>query len=48
MVISAAQAGTIEATGDDLHCHVAPAHDPSPAEKAYLDGKASEAESLYR
>jgi predicted aspartyl protease len=48
IMIGDAQASTISASGDDLHCHVAPAHEPTPGEKAYLDGKASEAESLYR
>lgn len=48
LMISIAQASTIAASGDDLRCHVVPAHEPSPAEKAYLDGKGSEAESLYR
>lgn len=48
ILVSAADAGVVGLSGDDLHCHVTPAHDPSPAEKAYLDGKASEAESLYR
>jgi predicted aspartyl protease/Flp pilus assembly protein TadD len=33
---------------DDLHCHAAVAHEPSPAEKAFLAGNASQAESLYR
>jgi Aspartyl protease/Tetratricopeptide repeat len=32
----------------DTHCHVAAAHEPTPAEKAFLDGKAGEAEKLYR
>ena len=36
------------ARGDDLHCHAAVAHEPSPAEKAFLAGNASQAESLYR
>ena len=30
------------------HCHVAAAHDTLPADKAYLAGKLSEAEGLYR
>jgi predicted aspartyl protease len=33
---------------DDLHCHAAVAHEPSPAEKAFLAGNASQAEPLYR
>lgn len=33
---------------DDLHCHVIPAHEPSAAEKAFLAGNASQAETLYR
>ena len=44
-------AGTARAGvfGDEgVHCHVVPAHEPSAAEKAYLDGKSSEAEALYR
>lgn len=41
-------AGSLHANGEDLHCHVAPAHEPSVAEKAYLSGKAAEAEKLYR
>lgn len=36
------------AFGEDLHCHVLPAHEPSAAEKAYLAGNAKEAETLYR
>ena len=36
------------ANAEDLHCHVVPAHQPSAAEKAYLVGNASHAESLYR
>jgi Flp pilus assembly protein TadD/predicted aspartyl protease len=32
----------------DEHCHVAAAHDTLPADKAYLAGKLSDAESLYR
>jgi predicted aspartyl protease/Flp pilus assembly protein TadD len=43
-----ASASVLEASGDDLHCHVVPAHEPSAAEKAYLAGIASQAESLYR
>jgi len=46
-MISIAQASPTATSGNDLHCHVVPAYEPSPAEKAYLDGKASEAESLY-
>src|ERR1700722_182356 len=43
------RAGALTPGADDgVHCHVVPSHDPSPAEKAYLDGKASEAETLYR
>jgi Aspartyl protease len=34
--------------GGDVHCHVLPAHEPSAAEKAFLDGNASQAETLYR
>ncbi len=45
---SPARAGVLEGNGDDVHCHVIPAHEPSPAEKAYLSGNASQAESLYR
>jgi len=33
---------------DELRCHVVPPHDPTPAEKAYLAGDASQAETLYR
>ncbi len=33
---------------DNVHCHVVPAHEPSPAETAYLTGDAAKAESLYR
>jgi predicted aspartyl protease len=33
---------------DNVHCHAALAHEPSAAEKAYLLGDASKAESLYR
>jgi predicted aspartyl protease len=36
------------ASADDLHCHAVPAHEPLPAEKAYLDGNTSQAETLYR
>ena len=45
---STARADIILARSDDLHCHVVPAHEPSAAEKAYLDGNASAAEALYR
>jgi predicted aspartyl protease len=48
MLASAANGSVVGSSGDDLHCHVAPAHEPSPAEKAYLDGKANQAETLYR
>ena len=41
---SAMEAGTAEG----LHCHVIAPHEPTPAEKAYLDGNASQAETLYR
>lgn len=41
-------AGSLPARGEDLHCHVVPAHEPPAAEKAYLAGKANEAEKLYR
>ena len=34
--------------GDGLHCHAAVAHEPSPAEKAFLAGNAAQSESLYR
>jgi hypothetical protein len=36
------------ARGDELRCHVVPPHEPTPAEKAYLAGDASQAETLYR
>jgi hypothetical protein len=36
------------ARGDELRCHVVPPHEPTPAEKAYLAGNASQAETLYR
>jgi predicted aspartyl protease/Flp pilus assembly protein TadD len=37
------------ARGDDkASCHVIPVHEPSPAEKANLEGKASDAEAIYR
>jgi hypothetical protein len=45
---SIARASVLEGNGDDVHCHVIPAHEPSPAEKTYLSGNASQAESLYR
>jgi predicted aspartyl protease len=32
----------------DIHCKAVAPHEPSPAEKAYLDGNMSQAESLYR
>ena len=49
MIASLAHAGALTPLADDgVHCHVVPAHEPSPAEKAYMDGKASEAETLYR
>ncbi|MGO9088503.1 MAG: aspartyl protease family protein [Candidatus Sulfotelmatobacter sp.] len=48
MLVGTAQAEVMAASGDDLSCHVVPAHEPSPAEKAYLSGNASQAESLYR
>lgn len=47
-MVSTARASVMAASGDDLHCHVVPAHEPSAAEKAYLSGNASQAESLYR
>ncbi len=40
--------GSLCAVGEDLHCHVLPAREPSAAEKAYLAGNAKEAETLYR
>jgi len=43
IIISAA-----DSSGEDLHCHVVPAHEPSAAERAYLAGNTSQAESLYR
>ncbi len=43
-----ARATVMERSMDDLHCHAVPAHEPSAAEKAYLDGNASQAEALYR
>jgi gag-polyprotein putative aspartyl protease/Aspartyl protease len=45
---SPARAGVLDGNGGDVHCHVIPAHEPSPAEKAYLSGNANQAESLYR
>jgi len=48
LTVAPAQASVIGLNGDDLHCHVIPAHEPSPAEAAYLSGNASQAESLYR
>ena len=49
IMVAAAQAGVMPPGGDDsLHCHVVPAHEPSAAEKAYLAGNASLAETLYR
>jgi predicted aspartyl protease len=46
--ITAKRARALEPSGGDVHCHVLPAHEPSAAEKAFLDGNASQAESLYR
>jgi predicted aspartyl protease/Flp pilus assembly protein TadD len=43
-----ARAAVLDGNGDDVHCHVIPAHESSAAEKAYLSGNASQAESLYR
>lgn len=49
VMASLAHAGALTPVADEgVHCRVVPAHDPSPAEKAYLDGKVSEAETLYR
>ncbi len=48
MIAVSMTAGSLRASGEDLHCHVVPAHEPSAAEKAYLAGKANEAEKLYR
>ncbi len=45
---SVAHASPVEPNGGDTHCHVVPAHEASAAEKAYLGGNASQAESLYR
>jgi len=42
-------AGNANAAADDgLKCHVIAPHEPSAAEKAYLSGNASQAETLYR
>lgn len=46
--IMVSRASALEPGGGDAHCHVLPAHEPSAAEKAYLDGNASQAEILYR
>jgi predicted aspartyl protease/Flp pilus assembly protein TadD len=48
IMVSTARASSMMANGGDLHCHVVPAHEPTAAEKAYLAGNASQAESLYR
>jgi hypothetical protein len=45
---STARASGMLPSGGDVHCHVVPAHEPTSAEKAYLAGNASQAESLYR
>ncbi len=48
LIVTLAFACSVGAHGDDVHCHVVPAHEPSPAEKAYLAGNAGQAEILYR
>ncbi len=48
IMASVGQAKVMAAGGDNLACHVVAAHEASPAEKAYLAGNASQAESLYR
>jgi hypothetical protein len=48
ILVSPAHADILPALGDDLHCHTVPAHQPGAAEKAYLAGNPSQAESLYR
>ena len=48
IMVSTARASSMMGNGGDLHCHVVPAHEPTAAEKAYLAGNASQAESLYR
>lgn len=46
--IMVSRASALEPGGGDVHCHVLPAHEPSAAEKALLDGHANQAETLYR
>ena len=46
LVLAATLQGRVFA--DDVHCHVATPHDPSPAEKAFAFGQLGEAEKLYR
>ena len=48
IMVSTARASSMMGNGGDLHCHVVPAHEPTAAEKAYVAGNASQAESLYR
>ena len=48
IMASTARASGMLPSGGDVHCHVVPAHEPTSAEKAYLAGNASQAESLYR
>jgi predicted aspartyl protease/Flp pilus assembly protein TadD len=48
ILVAPASAGILPGNVDDLHCHAVPAHEPSPAETAYLSGNPSQAESLYR
>jgi len=45
---STARAWVVVSATEEVRCHVVPAHEPSAAEKAYLAGNASQAETLYR
>jgi predicted aspartyl protease len=49
VVVSTVKGSFALLNGDEgVSCHVIPAHEPSAAEKAYLAGNSSQAESLYR
>lgn len=47
-LVATARATAGLAPDDGVRCHVAPTHEPTAAESAYLAGNASQAETLYR
>jgi len=48
LIAVTARAMEVAGAAEGLHCHVIAPHEPTPAEKSYLDGNASQAETLYR